>query len=76
VIQASVGWRPKRVESLDLARARSRVGLLIIIKYLMETVTTIKSYHKKRRNQKLNRWRKKQRGKVKAPVHDVDKELQ
>jgi hypothetical protein len=76
VIQASVGWRPNRVESLDLARARSRVGLLIIIKYLMETVSTIKSYHKKRRNQKLNRWRKKHRGKVKAPVHDVDKELQ
>jgi hypothetical protein len=42
----------------------------------METVSTIKSYHKKRRNQKLNRWRKKQRGKVKAPVNDIDKELQ
>jgi len=42
----------------------------------METVSTIKSYHKKRRNQKLNRWRKKQKCKVKAPVHDVDKELQ
>ena len=66
------------MDSLDFTRARSKVDvlLLIIIKYLMETETSIKTYHKKRRNQKLNRWRKKQKCKVKAPVHDVDKELQ
>jgi hypothetical protein len=74
-----VGWRPKSVDSLDLTRARSKVDvlLLIIIKYLMETETSIKTYHKKRRNQKLNRWRKKQRGKVKEPLKvDIDTELQ
>jgi hypothetical protein len=37
VIQASVGWRPNRVESLVLTKDRSREGSLIIIKYLMET---------------------------------------
>lgn len=42
----------------------------------METVSTLKSYQKKRRNQKLNRWRKKQRSKAKTPVQYVDKELQ
>jgi hypothetical protein len=53
-IQSSVGWRPKSVESLDFTRARSKVEglLLIIIKYLMETEISLKTYHKKRRNQK------------------------
>ena len=42
------------MDSLDFTRARSMVGvmLLIIIKYLMETDTSLKTYHKKRRNQK------------------------
>ena len=51
LIQSSVGWRPKSVDSLDFTCARSMV-VLIIIKCLMETDTSIKSYHKKRRNQK------------------------